>query len=160
MLVVQTMSQTRQIIENGVITVKVRRCLTVLPVVILAITTLGCGDGRVPVKGVVTFDGKPIEDGVITFEPADGCGPATGGQIIHGKYQLVGKAGMLPGKKTVRIAAARKTGRKIPVQFAPSGTMIDEVVRYIPDIYNTKTMLFCEVMEHGANEIDFALKQK
>jgi hypothetical protein len=32
----------------------------------------GCGDGRVRVSGTVMYEGKPLELGIISFEPADG----------------------------------------------------------------------------------------
>jgi hypothetical protein len=121
---------------------------------------VGCNNSRTPVRGTVTFDGKTVEEGVISLEPADGQGPTTGGKIVRGTYELAGDAAPLPGKKTVRISAARKTGRKIPAQFAPPGSMTDQLVRYIPDVYNTKTTLFCEVVENGPNQINFDLKTK
>src|SRR5262249_34661652 len=38
----------------------------------------GCGDGRVRVQGTVLFEGKPLEEGFVSLEPADGAGPTTG----------------------------------------------------------------------------------
>ena len=78
----------------------------------------GCGSGRIPISGDVTFNGEPILTGTITFEPADDKGVATGGKIVSGKYALVGDAAPQPGKKKVRIVASRKTGRRIQAQFA------------------------------------------
>jgi len=121
----------------------------------------GCGSGRFPVTGEVTFDGKPVEQGTISLEPVDRQGPTSGGKIVNGKYRLEGDAAPLPGKKTVRISAARKTGRKIPAgSLAKKGEMVEEIERYIPDIYNKKTTLTCEVGGQGTNQIDFHLKEK
>ena len=120
----------------------------------------GCGSGRFPVAGEVTFDGKPVEQGTISFEPADGKGPTTGGKILGGKYEFKGKAAPLPGKKAVRIFAARKTGRQVEVKRSKPKLMVDEIERYIPDSYNTKTTLSCEVADRGTNQIDFHLKSK
>src|SRR5437660_1614514 len=61
----------------------------------------GCGDKRVPVKGTVTLDGKPVAEGSITFQPADGVGPGTGGKIKDGHYELTGPAAAVPGNKKV-----------------------------------------------------------
>ena len=122
----------------------------------------GCGHhgGQVPINGEVTFDGKPVEEGSISFEPIDGNGAATGGKIIHGKYELTGQAAPLSGKKIVRISGGRKTGRKIPAgQPAPAGTMIDEVVRYIPDTYGPQSTLTCEIVASGPDKFDFNLKR-
>ena len=120
----------------------------------------GCGSGRFPVAGEVTFDGKPVEEGTISFEPTDGKGPTTGGKIVGGKYEFKGKAAPLPGKKNVRIFAARKTGRQVEVKLSKPKMMVDEIDRFIPDKYNTKTTLSCEIADRGANQIDFHLKSK
>jgi len=133
-----------------------RMTLTIGVLMLLA----GCGSGRFPVTGEVTFDGKPVEEGTISFEPADGKGPTTGGKIVGGKYEFKGNAAPLPGKKTVRIFAARKTGRQVAVKYTTPKQMVDEIERYIPDIYNTKTTLSCEVADRGVNQINFHLKPK
>ena len=120
---------------------------------------VGCGSDRMPVVGDVTFNGEPIKDGTISFEPTDRQGPTTGGKIVNGKYRLVDSAAMLPGKKTVRIFAARKTGRKIPAgSLSQKGELVDEVECYIPVRYNKETTLLCEVDQLRTNQIDFHLK--
>jgi hypothetical protein len=135
-----------------------RHGVSLLAAIALA-SLAGCNTGRFPVSGEVTVNGKSISEGTISFEPADGQGPTTGGKIADGNYQLEGNAAPLPGKKTVRIFAARKTGRKVQAgPPSPPGTMVEEIERYIPDIYNTKTTLSCEVGRQGANRIDFRLK--
>ena len=68
---------------------------------LLVIAASGCSNGRYPVKGVVAFDGSPVEQGTIVFEPADRQGPATGGTISQGQYELAGNAAPFPGKKIV-----------------------------------------------------------
>ena len=135
-----------------------RQGASLLAAIALA-TFAGCNTGRFPVSGEVTFNGKPISEGTISFEPADGQGPTTGGKIADGKYQLEGNAAPLPGKKIVRIFAARKTGRKIEAgPPSPRGTMVEEIERCIPDIYNTKSTLTCEVASQAHNRLDFHLK--
>src|SRR5689334_24967099 len=84
----------------------------------------GCGDGRVRVKGTVLFEGKPVEQGIISFEPADGVGPTTGGSVTDGSYDLTDNARATTGEKIVRIYASRKSGKKIPAgPPSPPGTM-------------------------------------
>lgn len=126
---------------------------------VLALTLLS-GCGRQPVSGEVTWDGKPVVNGVISFEPADGHGPTTGGKIRDGKYQLTGDAVPLPGKKLVRISAARKTSRQVEVLYSTPKRMVDEIERYIPEQYNAKTTLFCEIVPGTVNTIDFHLKSQ
>jgi hypothetical protein len=132
-----------------------RSCYPIVAMLLLA----GCGSDRIPISGDVTFDGEPVLTGTIAFEPVDGKGAATGGKITDGKYSLVGDAAPQPGTKKVRIAATRKTGRRIQAQFAPPGTLTDEIERYIPDIYNTRTTLTCEVSRDGSHQIDFNLRK-
>lgn len=118
----------------------------------------GCDRGRFPIQGEVSFNGKPVEEGTISFEPADGKGPTTGGTIAAGKYQLAGDAAPVPGKKLVRISGVRKTGRKVCDGFSATGAMVDEIERYVPDIYNTRSTLSCEIADNGSPQIDFHLK--
>jgi hypothetical protein len=108
---------------------------------------IGCGGSNLAtVQGNVTFDGKPVEQGLIVFEPADGAGPVAGGTIQNGKYRLASEGGVVPGKMIVRISAVRATGRKVEAgPPAPPGKMVDEVSPYIPAIYNEKSTLTIQV---------------
>jgi hypothetical protein len=132
--------------------------MPLLVATLLVIAASGCSNGRYPVKGVVTFDGNPVERGTIVFEPADRQGPVTGGTISRGQYELAGNAAPFPGKKIVRVFAAKKTGRMVEVKYSNPKVMADEIVHYIPDIYNAKTTLSCEVADRTTNQIDFDLK--
>jgi hypothetical protein len=134
-----------------------------MPLALAAMVFLaGCGDNRIPIRGIVTFDGKPVDEGSISLEPMDGQGATTGGKIVGGKYELTGKAAPLPGKMKVRINGMRKTGRKIQGGSLASTTpiVIDEIERYIPDVYNRQTTLVCDVSANGPTQIDFSLRSK
>ena len=121
-------------------------------------TSSGCGDGKVHVRGTVTFDGKPVDRGTITFDPADGRGPNTGGEIAGGRFDLSGPAAATPGKKIVRIRASRPSGRKIESgPPAPPGTLVDELEAYIPAHYNEKSTLTAEIVPGKVNEVAFDL---
>lgn len=118
----------------------------------------GCGSGLIAVEGNVSFDGQPVEQGSIVFEPADGKGPTAGGKIEGGGYKLSGDEGVVPGEKVVRITAVRKTGRQVEAgPPSPPGTMVDEIERYIPPNYNANSTLKCEVTAGGTNRHDFEL---
>ncbi|MGQ9760652.1 MAG: hypothetical protein ACUVQH_01955 [Thermogutta sp.] len=73
----------------------------------LAVATLqGCGKSSgVTVRGSVTFDGQPVEEGYITLSPADGKGPSVGGPISAGKFSI---SGVLPGEKIVSVTGGGK----------------------------------------------------
>lgn len=126
---------------------------------VVGLTASGCGSGKIPVNGSAIFAGKPIEEGMITFEPADGKGSTTGGSIVEGTYELVGEAGALPGEKIVRIVALRKTGRMIPAGSpAPPGTMVAEIIQCVPSRYNDRSTLRVQITPGKANTHDFDLK--
>jgi len=123
----------------------------------------GCGGsgGRVGVAGNVTLDGKPIEDGSIVFESADRSGPSAGGKIQQGTYSFAGDAGVMPGKKTVRIFGLRKTGKQVAGGVASDmSQMVDEIEQYVPAIYNEQSTLTCEVVAGYDNRHDFQLESK
>lgn len=122
---------------------------------------VGCGGrSQTTVEGNVTFDGKPVEQGSIVFEPADGTGPVAGGTIEKGKYRLDFEAGAGPGNKIVRISAVGPTGRKIEAgPPAPPGQMVDEVSQFIPAIYNDKSSLTVDVAP-GRTTQNFELRSQ
>jgi len=123
-----------------------------------AILVTGCGDGRVRVSGTVVYEGKPLEQGIISFEPADGVGPTTGGLITDGEYDLTGNARSTTGEKIVRIVGSRKSGRKLPAPPpSPPGTMIDEMIQCIPKQYNEKSLLKAQITPGNDNTHDFEL---
>jgi hypothetical protein len=137
----------------------VRIAVALFSMVVLAYCS-GCGgDKRCPVNGEVTFQGQPVPEGSISFEPADGKGPTTGGPILNGQYRLDGDAAPLPGKKVVRISGGRKTGRKVHAgEPFPKDVMMDEFVRLVPDTYGPRSNLTCEITLESTNKTDFHLK--
>jgi hypothetical protein len=151
-----------------------KRSLSILLFPILA-TLVGCGGGGdqpkfANVSGTVTYNGKPLEKGQITFS-TEGRAPAAA-DIVDGKY--TGQA--MVGQNRVAIAAFRKAakprvfpegaqkqieayqklnksgGGGTDVQFDPS--MED----YIPEEYG-KNSKQIRVVEAGApNQFDFNIK--
>lgn len=104
----------------------------------------------VEVHGTVTLDGQPISSGSITMEdPADQLAPALG-EITDGRYNLA----VAPGTKRIRIVAARQSEKVDPEIGA------HYYVSYIPEAYNSKTILTHEVRSGGPNEINFELKSR
>lgn len=110
---------------------------------------IGCGDGTHSVRGTVTFDGRPVEEGTISFVPDDPALASDAGRIENGRFHLHVK----PGSKRVEIRASR------PVQFPdpndPDAAGLKE--DYIPPRYNTETELTAEIAAGGGNEFVFEL---
>ena len=102
----------------------------------------GCSQGTSCwVKGQVTFDGKPVEEGEIVLRPlGETPGPAAPAKITGGNYEIPEAAGLMAGKYLILITAANK------------GT------QYIPDIYNVASDMTVE-LQGGANNKDFSLER-
>lgn len=64
----------------------------------------GCGTSTGTVQGTVEFQGQPLEDGEVRFEPVAGVGSTMGGPIANGKFTV---PGLLPGKYKVTVEAFR-----------------------------------------------------
>jgi hypothetical protein len=65
----------------------------------------GCGADDTTVAGKVTYNGEPVEEGAITFRPADGKGQSFGAPIVNGEY--FAEKGS-PGKRTAVIVGVKK----------------------------------------------------
>jgi hypothetical protein len=94
----------------------------------------GCGGGpsypHANIHGAVTLDGKPIEDGKITYFPQASAGAGTGGSapITGGKYEL---SGVPIGQANFTFSALIETGRMVE----DLGKQVPERVNPIPAIY-------------------------
>src|SRR5262245_48893825 len=77
-------------------------CLLVL----LALGAVGCGSTCV-VSGEVTYEGEPVQDGMLTFKSADGSAPAVGAVIRAGRYTT---SELRPGKLIATATAVKKIG--------------------------------------------------
>jgi uncharacterized membrane protein len=74
-----------------------------LGVVFLAIA--GCGPSHVQIHGMVTANGKAVEEGAIAFHPTDGKNSSYGGEIKNGSYTTK----VNPGKYSVVITGGGKS---------------------------------------------------
>lgn len=102
----------------------------------------GCGQGpSCWVKGQVTFDGQPVEDGEIVLRPVkETPGPAAPAKITGGNYEIGESAGLKAGTFLVLITAT-KNG-----------------VQYIPDKYNVASETTVD-LQGGDNSKDFSLER-
>ena len=125
----------------------------------VCICICGCGKAptrsRIPVSGSVTFDGKPVETGMIVFKDTvnEALAP-DGGNVVNGIYRVE----VQPGKKRVEILASRPIANEGPVRPDRAQFAITPVEQYLPEAYNVKSILTAEVDPSGTNEFDFSLK--
>ena len=131
--------------------------LALLFVVVFALS--GCG-GEEHVgntaSGMVTFQGKPLDQGTIEFAPAANQGTFSGGSIKDGAYSLPPTAGLEPGLYTVRITSVE--GGESVATDQPPGEPVSTGKQRIPAQYNTKSTLTAEVQDGAENKFDFDLK--
>jgi hypothetical protein len=104
------------------------------------------------VKGTVTLDGQPLENGTIRLAPAEGRTSSSGGIIKNGQFT----AEAAVGKYRVEISATKLAGGG-PVDRHSSA--VETVIQLIPEKYNTKSELTLDV-KAGVNEPVFDLKSK
>jgi hypothetical protein len=111
------------------------------------------------VAGKVAVDGKPLEDGRITFISLGEGGMRTSAEIENGEFSIQPKFGVKTGEQVVQIEAYRKSNR--PIQ--PSGLLTAEraakgaVEQYLPAKYNTQSQLKVQVLSGGDNFLEFKL---
>ena len=120
----------------------------------------GCGPAtkRKPLEGTVTLDGEPLSEGTVRFLPRSGTGgPAAGGKITDGRFEIDRDRGAFAGTFRVEITATRKTGKKVD---SPFGHKIDGYEQYLSDRYGSDSELTAQVTESGPNEFAFALESR
>jgi hypothetical protein len=125
---------------------------------------LGCsreaGPHTMRVWGDVSFDGKPVEDGTITFESADGSPPAQG-PIKAGHYDLPAESGPVAGKTyVVRFSAMVKTGKTVRNVMGDGAPTMDVLAESLPAAFNTQSTVKKTIApEPEKNQMNFKLQK-
>ncbi|NOY41117.1 MAG: hypothetical protein GXP26_04685 [Planctomycetes bacterium] len=122
----------------------------------------GCGDPgleKVVVTGKVSYQGKPVQDGMLRFVPIEGTkGPVSGAIIKDGTYTAKAIGGVPLGKLRVEIRGFRKH------DGVPQGEGPDVAVRpggreqYLPKKYNHQSELTVTIDSTGQQTRDFELQ--
>jgi len=141
--------------------------------------TVGCNNQgsddlpREPISGTVTYDGKPLANGTIQFQPASQAeGMAAGGMVVNGRFDVPRNEGPVPGKYKVQIDSIDET-ITVPVPEQPASPEGGDVMpgelkilprkmmkkRLIPPRYNSQTELTAEVEAGVPNTYTFDLKK-
>lgn len=124
---------------------------------------VGCGGEskleRVIVCGEATYQGKPIEDGVIRFVPLEGTkGPVSGAMIEGGRYEANIRGGVPVGKHRVEIQAFRKAPSRPGNIRSPQFDAAETKVQYLPAKYNGRSELKVTVGGKGEQTENFQLQ--
>jgi hypothetical protein len=124
----------------------------------------GCSQPAGPktmrVWGDVSFDGKPVEEGSVTFESADGSPPAQA-LIKAGHYDLSAESGPVAEKSyVVKINAMAKTGKTVPNVMGDGAATMDILVETIPPVFNALSTIKKTISaDPEKNRFDFKLQK-
>jgi hypothetical protein len=123
----------------------------------------GCGpdrgyDGpeRFPLSGQVTFDGRPVDGGSISFIPKDKDGRVSGGQLVQGRYDVPAEMGANAGAYQVQIRWPQPTGKKHWDE--DTFQVVPEFKETMPPKFNSKSDLTADVTATKL-EFNFDLKK-
>jgi hypothetical protein len=115
----------------------IRRVVTCGALVCSVLVLAGCGGDRLrtaKVNGKVTYKGKPVPNGTVTFIP-EGGGPSATGEIqSDGTFTMTTYSsgdGAILGKHKVVIAAMADMGDRLPEERSPLPPPI------VPDKYTS-----------------------
>lgn len=123
---------------------------------LLLAALVGCGEPglqRVAVSGVVSLEGKPVDNATIIFTP-DGVGLAAAASIENGKFSLTDEDGPTAGSHTVRINPNEAEMEEVsPADLAKAGRR-----PRIPKVYQQPGELVANVTGEPEQQLTFELK--
>src|SRR5262249_29596955 len=132
----------------------------ILLTLIACLSFAGCSGYSGPlraVKGEVTLQGAPLDQGTVTFFAPQSQTPAAVALIKQGKYMLPAEQGLLPGK--YRVVPNSLPSREVtPEEYAAGKSPLAEPQERIPAKYNTASQEEVEVTDKGPNEFKFAIE--
>jgi hypothetical protein len=115
----------------------------------------GPGHQRHAVAGHVSWEGKPLDNGVIAFRPLDGQPFDSGALILNGSFSIPKHKGLTPGKYLVRIHSSIGDPKFPPP--APGERDTRPGVEILPARYNTSSELSAVIGAWGATRVTFEL---
>jgi hypothetical protein len=123
---------------------------------IVLLCLAGCGrrGEMAEINGAVTYGGQPLRKGLVKFFPVDGKGRTAAGVVVDGRYSAC--IGL--GQKNVQIEGFKVAGRGRAQPENPNSPMVDIEEQILPDRYNAKTELTCEITS-GNVTYDFRLEK-
>jgi len=126
-----------------------------------AVALGGCGksDGKQAVSGEVILSGRPLDAGIIEFDPLDGSGTKSGAMIENGRYRIPVQHGLVPGKYRVRISGGDPNNME-PSSEEEIGAPSDKnrlAKERVPPEYNVNSEQTVHVTAEGPNQFDFRI---
>ena len=122
----------------------------------------GCSEaadphGRQSLSGTITFEGQPLDAGVIDFLPTGSSQTAGARALVqNGQYSVPSQQGVMPGTYRVVITSPEENTTDPPagppgMEMPPPGT------ERIPAEYNTESEQTVQVSATGDNQFDFTI---
>ena len=128
--------------------------------IVLLATCVGClSDSVGTVTGSVTYNGKPLEKGLITFSPKGDKGGTAGGDIVAGKYRV---EKIVPAAYQASVAAVPEIKIIGPNDPEAKRTLSDAEIRAMIDPLPPDTTGKEQSVEvkGGLQSLDFRLQSK
>ncbi|MFI4875314.1 MAG: hypothetical protein ACIALR_08250 [Blastopirellula sp. JB062] len=115
---------------------------TTILVAFISLMALGCGSSgdpnMVPIRGSVSYQGAPVDDGVVRFVPSAGVkAPVRVAQVVDGAYELDGRFALSPGTYQIQIEGFE--GEDMPV--SEPGQVVESRRQILPEQYNVKSKI-------------------
>lgn len=136
------------------------RVLGLVAAVVSCCTLAGCGGANTPdtgnVSGVVTYNGAPLSDVMVTFVPSNGR-PASGPTDAAGKYTLSTFGtddGAVLGEHKITITSAQAD---IPMPGTPEEAQAAPKAPFPQSYMSVETSTLTATVESGSNEINLEL---
>lgn len=126
-------------------------------IVTLTFCESGCSksDGKVGVKGKISFKGTPLDKGSIEFHPVSpDLKSFSGATIENGAYAIPAEKGLQPGEYKVMISSADQEGATEEVPGESNQLAKDR----IPPEYNVNTKLTVTLESGKENTFDVEIK--
>lgn len=136
---------------------RVQTCWNLLLVVCFLSLMVGCGNSkRLPVKGEVSIDGTPVQEGFMNFTPLPGTeGPTAGAKIADGKYEIDPLKSLFEGNYVVSIKVWKQS-KRVTEDFA-TGERERGIIQILPPKYNSESELTLELVR-GEDTYNFELE--
>ena len=137
-------------------------CPTRLLYIAAIVSCAGCADpddpyGRLALSGTITFEGQPLDEGLIDFLPAEsGRGAGARAMIRDGRYTIPSHQGVTPGTYRVVITSAEPIMSQ-PTDGTPAKALPLPGKERIPPEFNTESQHTIEATAGDENSFDFTI---
>lgn len=136
--------------------------LTAMAAFCVPIALVGCGpkSDRLPVSGVVSLNGVPLDTGSIRFSSTGEKLVASGAVIVDGEFDIPGEKGLPPGTYRLEITSPDNNSPPVVYRDASGAPGSPTQPERIPPEYNINSQKTVEVTTDGDNHFEFAIQNQ